>query len=236
MYFAHATFPQPPSGSGWIWVGIAAAPNHYVRSAFQCSREVSKGEKEPSSFSEMLDASFYITLTILPFDAKKVYVASQQPQIIMWDPRGSELASQQPQIIMRDPPLRSVQRWKRTFFIFRNARCFVLYNIEDSTLRREKSLCRIAATPNHYVRSAFQCSRRVSKGEKEDATVLWTLKGGFHIMIWSVLGNAYTKHDITIFAAVRKFEMLSLCGKRWTLLPKAKVFRTTPHQFVHGNE
>ena len=84
---------------------IAATPNHYVRSAFQCSRGVSKGEKEPAS-------------------------------------------------------------------IFRNARCFVLDIIDDFTLRREKSLCRIAATPNHYVRSAFQCSREVSKSEKEDANVL----------------------------------------------------------------
>ena len=58
------------------------------------------------------------------------------------------------------------------FFIFRNVRCFVLYNIGDFTPRREKSLCRIAATPNHYVRSALQCSREVSKSEKEDPNVL----------------------------------------------------------------
>ena len=95
-----------------------------------------------SSFFKILDASFYVTLTILPFDAKKVYVALLQ-------------------------------------------------------------------TPNHYVRSAFQCSRRVATSQKEHATVLGTLKGGFHIMIWSRSQDASTKRDITFVAAVRKFDIRS---------------------------
>ena len=55
---------------------------------------------------------------------------------------------------------------------FQNLRCFVLYNFDDFTLRRENFLCRIATTPNHYVRSAFQCSRGVATSQKEHATVL----------------------------------------------------------------
>ena len=68
----------------------------------------------------------------------------------------------------------------------------------------------------------------MSKGDKEDANVLSTLKGGFHIMIWFGLENASTKHDIIILAAMRKFEMLSLCAKRYALLVKTEVF-VTPH-------
>ena len=93
--------------------------------------------------------------------------------------------------------------------LFQIVRWFVLYNFDDFTLRREKSLCRIAATPNHYVRSAFQCSRRVATSQKEHATVLGTLKGGFHIMIWSRSQDAFTKRDITFVAAVRKFDIRS---------------------------
>ena len=78
-------------------------------------------------------------------------------------------------------PANSFSLWKRNTVskgekepssFFRNVKCFFTYNIDGFTLRREKSLCRMAATPNHYVRSAFQGSRRVSKGEKEDANVL----------------------------------------------------------------
>ena len=97
---------------------------------------------------------------------------------------------------------------------FQNARCFVLYNFDDFTLRREKSLCRAATNPNHYVRSTFQCSRRMATRRKEHATVLWTLKGGFHIMIWSRSQDDSTKHDITCFAAVRKFEIRSPCWEQ----------------------
>ena len=56
--------------------------------------------------------------------------------------------------------------------LFPNARCFVLYNFDDFTLRRETSLCRAATNPNRYVESAFQCSKRMATSQKEHATVL----------------------------------------------------------------
>ena len=59
----------------------------------------------------------------------------------------------------------------RLFYV-QNMRCLVLYNFGDFTLRREKSLCRAATNPNHYVRSAFQCSKRMATSQKEHATVL----------------------------------------------------------------
>ena len=97
---------------------------------------------------------------------------------------------------------------------FQIVRWFVLYNFGDFTLRREKSLCRVATNPNHYVRSAFQCPRRTATSQKEHTTVRWTLKCGFHIMFWSRSQCDSTKHDITIFAAVCKFELRSPCWKQ----------------------